>query len=59
MSARIEELTNLINDLRDKLVDPTKCGCDPVHLSKRLESALKELSALNESKESKDSLLKG
>ena len=59
MSARIEELTNRINDLREKLQDPSKCGCSPEALQKRLDFALAELASLNEAMSDKGNLLKG
>ncbi len=59
MSARIEELTNRINDLREKLQDPAKCGCNPESLQKRLDGALAELASLNEALDDKKNLLKG
>lgn len=59
MSARTEELTALINDLREKIEDPSKCGCDPVSLQRRLDVALLELASLNEAAGAKEQLLKG
>lgn len=59
MSARIEELTALINDLQEKIADPSKCGCDPQALQRRLEVALRELATLNEARTDKSQLLKG
>lgn len=59
MSARIETLTALINDLREKIKDPAKCGCNPESLQKRLDVALGELASLNEALEDKSNLLKG
>jgi hypothetical protein len=59
MSARIEELTLTINELRAKLQDPSKCGCNPESLQKRLDVALAELASLNEALDNKSNLLKG
>lgn len=59
MSARTEQLTDQINALREKLVDPSKCGCNPDRLQESLDKALKELAALNEAQEDKSNLLKG
>lgn len=58
MSARIETLTMLINELREKIKDPAKCGCNPESLQKRLDVALSELASLNEARDDKSNLLK-
>jgi hypothetical protein len=49
----------MINDLREKIKDPAKCGCNPESLQKRLEHHLAELASLNEALENKGNLLKG
>lgn len=59
MSARIEALTLMINELREKIADPAKCGCNPESLQKRLDVALAELASLNEARDDKSNLLKG
>ncbi len=59
MSARIEEVTNRINELRELIKDPSKCGCSPESLQKRLDFALAELATLNEAMDNKSNLLKG
>lgn len=59
MSARIEEVTNRINQLREQLKDPSTCGCSPEALQKRLDFALAELASLNEALDNKSNLLKG
>jgi ribosomal protein L29 len=59
MSVRTEELTEIINNLREELMDPSTCKCKVKHLQERLKAATKELVSLNEVAQSKDNLLKG
>lgn len=57
MSYRLEELTDIINNLRTKLRDE-QCG-DRNSLENELKNRLQELTNLNESLYLKSKLLKG
>jgi hypothetical protein len=59
MSSAIEETTNLINELRERLQDPLTSEDDTHVLEQQLADALKRFKVLNETRTSASSLLKG
>ena len=59
MSSAIEETTNLINELRERLQDPLTSEDDAHVLEQQLADALKRFKVLNETRTSASSLLKG